>query len=404
MGFSSFYKSGLAALAVLGLSSCIATPKLGDATMAVYEKMASTISATTGISAFEQTYYAFARRNCASCHGASQGPTFATGNLSSSYSEASNPAYVSFTTPSASKLAIFSGNGHCGSASCQAKEAEAVEMIRLWASVELAAAGGSGNPPGGVTPPPGSTGGVNPNAFVTQSLALPATLPTGTTYVPMRWQLSQLAPASALMTGAIFELEVQKLSATTYRVRNPKIAGLRNIVRVSGIHVFVKPSSDAGVGVEDIGAGSVWENDVVNVPITTLPATLPATPLSTTTFVPLSSFAMVIGIRSNQDSFTVSFDRLESSVAVMPTFASINTNILVPKCVGCHQTGNALGGVSYSTYAATLATVSAGNPGASRLYGSTSGANPSMPTGSLKLTTAEQNAISTWITNGAQNN
>lgn len=404
----SISKSGLLFASLIGLSSCIATLKQEDATLAFYQKKAAAITtATTGLGAFKDTYYAFARTNCVSCHGVSQAPLFAVEDVSQAYKVAKDMSYVNFTNPGASKLAGHAGDGHCGLPGCQSNSGVATDMIAAWAAVELAATssnGGSTNNGSDVVGSGPSTGGVNSGAFITNSLAIPTNLPTGTTYVPMRWQLSQLIPASALVAGAVFELEVQKLSSTTYRVRNPKIAGLKAAVRVTGIHVFVKPSTDAGVGVEDLGTGSVWENDVVTVAPTTLPGMLPATPLSATTFVPLDPFSMVIGIRSNQDSFTVSFDGLATGAAIMPTFASINTNILSTKCVSCHSTNNKSGGYSYSTYADTLRSVTAGNPGASRLYTSTSGNNPSMPTGSIKLTNAETDAISTWITNGAQNN
>jgi hypothetical protein len=215
----------------------------------------------------------------------------------------------------------------------------------------------------------------------------------------MRWNLTNLTPASALVAGAIFEIEVQKLSATTYRVRNPKMAGLRSAVRITGMHVFVKPSTEAGIGVEDLGAGSVWASDVVTAGVTTLPANLPTAPLAVGTFVPLDSFSMIIGIRSNQDSFTVAFDKLETAVPLMSTFSSISLNILGPKCLNCHNTNNRLGGKSYSSYAETIASGTA-----SLLSSVSGGAAARMPTGSLKLSTAEVNAISAWITAGAPNN
>lgn len=407
MKTTSILKSGLLFASVIGLSSCIATLKQDDATLAFYQKKAAAITnATTGVGAFKDTYYAFARTNCVSCHGVSQAPLFAVEDVSQAYNAAKDMNYVNFANPGASKLAGHAGDGHCGLPGCQSNSGVATDMIAAWAAVELAATSNNGGTTNGgdVIGSGPSTGGVNSGAFVTTSLAIPTNLPTGTTYVPMRWQLSQLTPTSALVNGAIFELEVQKLSSTTYRVRNPKIAGLKSAVRVTGIHVFVKPSTDTGVGVEDLGTGSVWENDVVTVAPTTLPGTLPTTPLSATTFVPLDPFSMVIGIRSNQDSFTVSFDGLATGAAITPTFASINTNVLSTKCVSCHSTNNKSGGYSFSTYADTLRAVTSGNPGASPLYTSTTGANPSMPTGSIKLTTAETGAISTWITNGAQNN
>ncbi len=407
MNTPSLYKSGLLLVGFISLSSCLATPKDGDATLAFYQKKAAAATtATTGIGAFGDTFFNFARTNCASCHGAAQAPTFAVADVNAAYGTLKGSSFVSFSNVSSSLIVTYSGNGHCGLPSCNGNAAVAAEQVQAWADVENAvASGGGGTTPGGGTLPVGggpTTGGANTGATITTSLNLPVTLPMGNTYVPMRWQLSQVSPANALVTGAVFELEVQKLSATTYRVRYPKIAGLRSPVRVTGIHVFVKAATDTGVGVEDLGAGSAWENDVVTVPITTLPATLPATPLSITTFGPMDSFSMVIGVRSNQDAFTISFDTLATAVALTSTFASINSNILAPKCVSCHSTNNKAGGFSYSNYTDTKASVGA-TPAASRLYTSVTGGQ-SMPTGSLKLTTTETNSISTWITNGALNN
>jgi|GEM_PF-1372987 len=402
---TSGYKSGLLfilfLLAVSSLSSCIATLKEGDATLAFYQKAKSTTSATTGIGAFTDTFYGFARTNCVACHGGTQSPLFATGDVNASY--AASLAYANFSSPSASKLSVYAGNAHCGAAGCSGNSSTAADLIQQWADVENAASAGSGAPVIVIGGGP-STGTVGAGSLVSISLAIPANLPTGQNYLPMRWELSQLSPSSGLVSGALFELEIQSLSSTTYRVRNPKIVGLSAVTKITGIHVLVKPSSDPGYGVEDLGAGSVWESDVVNVAASTRPAPLPAGALSTATFPPLDSFSMVIGIRSNQDSLTIAFDGIASGAAVMPTFASINANILQTKCVNCHNANNKLGGKSFASYTDTLMSVVAGNPAGSALFTSVAGASPTMPIGSLKLTAQETGAISTWIMNGAPNN
>jgi len=91
-----------------------------------------------------------------------------------------------------------------------------------------------------------------------------------------------------------------------------------------------------------------------------------------------------------------------SSTPLAATFTSINANILTPYCIGCHGSKNPASGVSYSSFTATLKTVTAGSPSQSKLYSVCN--NGSMPQGGPKLTTAELQAISTWITNGAMNN
>ena len=87
-----------------------------------------------------------------------------------------------------------------------------------------------------------------------------------------------------------------------------------------------------------------------------------------------------------------------------PTFASINRLILQPKCLGCHNSGNSQGGVSFSSYASTMNTVQPGNINASSLYTSTVRPGGDMPRGSAPLSSAEMSTIQTWIVNGAMNN
>ncbi len=87
-----------------------------------------------------------------------------------------------------------------------------------------------------------------------------------------------------------------------------------------------------------------------------------------------------------------------------PTYASIYQNILKNACLGCHNSANQRGGVSFSTYASTMNTVQRTLPMNSGLYLSVA-VNPTMPQGAPgSLTTAEKNAIFQWITNGAANN
>lgn len=392
--------------AVSLLSACEFTPKLENATLAVYaQKNKSTIpQGATGEEAFQSTFYAFAVKNCATCHGTSQAPLFAVSNVTNAYNVARDSSYVNFTSVSSSKLVTYSGNGHCGTMGCAANSAAAAIQVQAWADVELANAAGSGT---GSEPTPvetsSPTGGPSSSAFISTAMLVPNPLPTGAAYKVMRWNLSQLVPASPLVAGAIFEMEVQLLSTSTYRVRNPRIIGLKSIVKVTGIHVFVKPSAESGIGVEDLGAGSVWASDVLSAPISTLPATLPVGPI--TAVAPLSTFAMVIGVRSNQDSFTIAFDKLEMGAPAPVTFAAISQNLLVPKCVECHGAATAYAGVRYDTYAETMKTVvlnNAANRG--RLYLSTLGANASMPIGGTKFTPAESAGVASWIDAGAPNN
>lgn len=50
------------------------------------------------------------------------------------------------------------------------------------------------------------------------------------------------------------------------------------------------------------------------------------------------------------------------------SFSDINTNIFVPKCLNCHQGGNARGGYDMSTYAKIMSLVKINNANGSELY------------------------------------
>ena len=89
--------------------------------------------------------------------------------------------------------------------------------------------------------------------------------------------------------------------------------------------------------------------------------------------------------------------------ALAATFSSIKTNILTPKCIGCHSSSSASGGISFSTYASTMNTVVATNPNSSGLYTSTA-TRKSMPKSGTLLTAAQTAIISQWIMAGAPNN
>lgn len=81
------------------------------------------------------------------------------------------------------------------------------------------------------------------------------------------------------------------------------------------------------------------------------------------------------------------------------TYTSIATNILNRKCTSCH--GNS-GGVTLTSYGATMGSVVAGKPFASPLFNSV--LHNSMPTSGMPLTNDEKMAIYDWIMAGAQNN
>lgn len=91
------------------------------------------------------------------------------------------------------------------------------------------------------------------------------------------------------------------------------------------------------------------------------------------------------------------------SVPLAANFNSININILKPRCLGCHNSNNSSGGISFSTYIATMNVVVKTSPATSSLYTSTAVRN-TMPKGGALLNAAETKVISDWILAGAANN
>lgn len=126
-----------------------------------------------------------------------------------------------------------------------------------------------------------------------------------------------------------------------------------------------------------------------------------ATQITCTTSAHLAAVVNVVVTNSNGQSGTLVNGY---AYTITATFASINQNILQPKCVSCHSGNGAPRGVKYSSYALTLSTgsVIAGNAAGSSFY--TEVNSGSMPKNGTALTPTEKQAIYDWIQNGAQNN
>lgn len=85
---------------------------------------------------------------------------------------------------------------------------------------------------------------------------------------------------------------------------------------------------------------------------------------------------------------------------VTATYASLNSTVFGPKCVGCHNNSLASGGINISTFAGAQAIAKNG-----KLYASvTRSTNNYMPQGAARLTADELTRISQWIAAGAPNN
>lgn len=90
------------------------------------------------------------------------------------------------------------------------------------------------------------------------------------------------------------------------------------------------------------------------------------------------------------------------STTPSPTFAWINANVLIPKCIMCHQGASAPAGYNLTTYEGVMAggRVVAGSPASSTFFNRINN-NTMPPTGALDAAT--KNLISQWIQNGALN-
>jgi mono/diheme cytochrome c family protein len=91
-------------------------------------------------------------------------------------------------------------------------------------------------------------------------------------------------------------------------------------------------------------------------------------------------------------------------VQTLLSFADLQSNIFQPKCVQCHSSAKASGGVDLSSYVSIMGKfdlISPQNPEHSLVY--TEVASGDMPDGGPPLSTNEVKAISDWILAGAPN-
>lgn len=247
------------------------------------------------MAAFRAGFYAFATKpgSCVVCHATVKGPFFAAPDLTTAYGEAK--PLVDFNNPDASEFVTYAGNNHCGMSLCSgaANEASVRAMLANWATSELAVNTVPGGVPGSLTP-----------KYLTAPLAVPATLPPLTTATPavMRFPLNQLSPAIASLSNAVLEIEIQQLSMGTYRINRAKIMGNSAAVSITGLHVYVKATGSAGLGVEDKGQSVIWAAVQATAPVSTLPGNLPVGPLNAT---PLVTDAIAVQAQSTADLITI---------------------------------------------------------------------------------------------------
>ncbi len=263
-----------------------------------------------GFKAFQTGFYNFANtQGCVNCHGTTVSPQFALTDVAQAYLNAksrfNSQALIDFTNPTSSPFIIYAGNNHCSDTPCSnPANGQVVQgLLQTWASAELAApvvGGGMSTPPLGMAMP----------TIFTQTLTFPTAIPsiTSANTGVIRFPLSKLSPAVASVAIAIFEVEVQMINATEYRIRNPKIVGNLAIVNITGIHVFTRPATGTGIGVEDFAQGIAWVPTMVSAAIVALPNPIPTTPFKATSLEPLSLSIMV---QSPMDSMTIGFESIK---------------------------------------------------------------------------------------------
>lgn len=258
-----------------------------------------------GLEGFKTTFYAFTKsQNCVKCHGSVVSPYFASPDVNVAYDFASK--LVDFDNPTASVIATYAGNSHCGDTPCSdpANTPVVKELLTAWAAAENQSAA-DGDDGDGTEPPPAA----GPPKYITAAVAVPANI-TGLNVAPkvMRFQLSQMTSVPASLNRAVLEIEIQTANANTYRINRIKIGGNTAAVSIRRIHVYVKTAGASGLGVEDLNQGNLWNSVVATAPVFALPANLPAGPLAAT---PLSTTALFVEKLSATDVITIGIEEIQ---------------------------------------------------------------------------------------------
>jgi hypothetical protein len=345
-------------------------------------------SGGSAIAVFTSGFYAFAVKNCAQCHGSTQTPLFAVSNVNTAYAAAET--VVNFSNPASSVLAVYAGNGHCGISNCNGQTSTVIPLLESWATAEAnTSAPTTGSSAGaGLVPP---SAGI---AYFSTAVTIPANIPgPGNTFSIMRWPLSQLTPASAQVTGGYFEMQIQLLTPTTYRITMPKLAAA-NATIVTSVHVMIKPAGTPGNGQEDPLAMD-WATINQNVAGFTIPNPLPTTSLNVTALTP---DAMELPVLSASDQLVIGFDALgigtnETACSNLSGTNGFVSNVLPQMtsiCFSCHLAGGAGNGAfpmvnnnNTALCATTLGYINVNNPSGSMIVVNPQGNNghPNVGTG-----------------------
>ena len=243
-----------------------------------------------GVQVFQSGLYAFFHsQNCVMCHGNGTGPQFAVADVNAAYAVAKS--FLNLSDPAASQFVGYATNNHCGNSVCNPASGAAAITAQVTSLVEAWAAAENGS---GTT----TTGQAK---YTTSTEAMPATIPTiqsGTT-ATMTFSLASLGVPS--LSNATFNVSIQMINPTEYRVSSPIISGNTAAVNVTGIHVYLRPATTlTGVGAEDPNQGIGWDSLIVTVPSNN-------TGSIATTTIDIQQQSVPPAV----DSLTIGFDKLQ---------------------------------------------------------------------------------------------
>lgn len=268
--------------------------------------LSSQATSPVAVQAFATTMYSYgAKQGCIKCHSGNVNPLWMDPDVNVAYSFAR--PFLDTGNPSGSIFATYVANNHCNDPVCaDPTQVPIVQgLLTQWAEVEI-------NIGTGGIPTVGGTTLANPS-FVTATMPVPSPLPLLTDANPavIRFDLSKLNPPVPALSGATLELSIRAYNSigNEYKVYSPRLAGNTASVTLQGIHVYVRPSTGTGLGVEDVNQGDFWSALNVTVAPTPLPSPLPTGPM--TSINPLTTITLGVTSQSASDVITVGFAAIQ---------------------------------------------------------------------------------------------
>ncbi len=374
-------------------------------------------------SKFAETLQPTLRTNCAACHGVFQNPQFAVADPEEATQTIQANQLVDFDNPAGSRFVLKILSGHNGFPSTLATEVQ--NNIQAWADaindpqadVDVTA------PSIAIESPLASavlSGTVNMSALASDDRGAVAVrfyqgnvqIGSEDTTAPyaLTWNSSLVANgfyslraeardgAGNLTMSATVPVEVRNSTTNPGDTVLPSVLISSHVTGsvVSGTVSVTANATDntAVAGVQFLVNGAPLGTEDVSAPYA---ASWNTSSLTNGSYTFTARARDTAGNMSTSSGVVVNVQNAPPAV----TYTYIRTNIL-PRCTSCHGASSQAGGISYSSYAGTMATVTANNPNASPFYTST--VNGSMPRGSTPLTAIQLQAIRDWITQGALNN